>query len=317
VAPQSIAGYRSALDNLIVPALGGLRLPEATVGIIDQALADIERRGRSTAQARTVLRQMFALAVRHEAIASNPMHDVSRPRRGHRQVEALTVEDARAVVEHARAYCGSRALRKDGLPRGGKPRNPDLVELIVFLLGTGTRIGEALGVRWGDVDLTGDAPLFHVSGTLVEPRKGYVESLHRQEIPKGRERRTLVLPDAVVEMLADRRKRTQWRRLHDPVFASSRGTWLWPNNMRTRIRTAFAGTRWADLEPHTLRRTVGTLLTHEAGVDVARDFLGHSDPSVTFQHYTGPRKVAPDVRHLLDWFFVGQGDEPAPVQAAE
>lgn len=315
VAPQTIGAYRSALDNLIVPALGGLRLPEATVGILDQTLADIERRGRSTAQARTVLSQMFALAVRHDAIASNPMRDVSRPRRGHRQVEALTVEEARAVLAHARAYCRGRSLRADGLPRGGKPRSPDLAELVVLLLGTGLRIGEALAIRWADVDLTGDRPLLHVSGTLIEPRKGYVESLHRQEIPKGRERRTLVLPAAVVDMVGDRRKRAQWRRLQDPVFASSRGTWLWPNNMRTRMRTAFAGTAFSDLEPHTLRRTVGTLLTHEAGVDVARDVLGHSDPSVTFQHYTGPRKVAPDVRDLLDLFFTDQGSAEGPGRA--
>jgi len=101
------------------------------------------------------------------------------------------------------------------------------------------------------------------------------------------------------------------------VFASARGAWLWPNNVRTRLRSAFAETPYAGLEPHTLRRTVGTLLTHEAGVDVARDLLGHSDPSVTFQHYTGPRRIAPDVRHLLDRFFVPDEAAAQPGSAAE
>lgn len=288
-----------------------------TVGILDQVLEEIERGGRSTAQARTVLTQMFALAVRHGAIPVNPMRDVSRPRRRKRPVKALTVQEARVVIAHADRYCRGHALDKKGRRAGGRRRSPDLVELVVFLLGTGTRIGEALAVRWRDVDLSASPPRVHVCGTLVEPRKGYVSALHRQEIPKGRENRTLILPDAVVAMLSERRKRTQWRRLDDPVFASTRGTWLWPNNQRTRLRTAFAGTAYAGLEPHTLRRTVGTLLTHEAGVDVARDFLGHSDSSVTFQHYTGPRKVAPDVRHLLDLFFVDEPADELPNQAAE
>ncbi len=58
------------------------------------------------------------------------------------------------------------------------------------------------------------------------------------------------------------------------------------------------------ISPHTLRRSVGTLVAHQRGLDAARDLLGHSDPSVTFRHYTGRRKVAPDVRDLLDEFFL-------------
>jgi integrase len=303
IAPQTLAAYRSAFDNVIVPALGGLRLPEATVGILDDALADIERRGRSTAQARTVLLQMFALAVRHGALPANPMRDVSRPRRRRKQVEALTVQEACALIAYLDDYCRGHALDRHGRRAGGRRRDRSVLELVVFLLATGTRIGEALAVRNRDVDLRGTPPTVHVCGTLVEPRKDYVAQLHRQAIPKGRENRTLILPDAAVAMLSERRKRTTWRRLDDPVFASLNGNWLWPNNQRTRLRKVLAGSRFADVEPHTFRRTVGTLLTHEAGVDVARDFLGHSDPSVTFQHYTGPRLIAPDVRYLLDRFF--------------
>lgn len=307
VAPQTLAAYRGAFDNVVVPALGGLRLSEVTVGLLDEALAEIERRGRSTGQARTVLSQMFALAVRHGAIPANPMRDVTRPRRRRRQVKALTVAEARAVLAHLDEYARARAVDENGLRTGGKPRSPALAELVLFLLATGTRIGEALAVRWRDLDLAGEAtgfPTVHVCGTLVEPRKGYVPQLHRQEIPKGREERTLILPDAAVDMLLARRKRTQWRRLDDPVFASVNGSWLWPNNQRARLRKAMSDTAFADVEPHTFRRTVGTLLAHEAGLDVARDFLGHSDPSVTFQRYTGLRRVAPDARHLLDRFFV-------------
>ena len=90
----------------------------------------------------------------------------------------------------------------------------------------------------------------------------------------------------------------------DPVFASSNGTWLWPNNIRTRLRSQLKETpALVGITPHTLRRTVGTLIAHERSLDAAREVLGHSDPSVTYQAYTAKRVLTPDVRALLDTFF--------------
>lgn len=81
---------------------------------------------------------------------------------------------------------------------------------------------------------------------------------------------------------------------------------------RSPMTTVLRGTT-----PHTLRRTVGTLVAHEVGLDAARDLLGHSDPSVTFQHYTGRRKVAPDVRDVLNLFLQSWCSRPSSTSAAE
>ena len=48
---------------------------------------------------------------------------------------------------------------------------------------------------------------------------------------------------------------------------------------------------------------MGTLIAHTVGLDAAREQLGHSDPSVTYQHYVAPRLLAPDLRDVLDAFF--------------
>jgi integrase len=174
-----------------------------------------------------------------------------------------------------------------------------------FILGTGCRIGEALAVRWSDLDLTGGTPTVHVCGTLIEPRGKYVEKLFRQPKPKSGDYRTLILPRHVVEMLVERRLRTRWSGPDDPVFASSAsGQWVWPNNIRTRLRDATDGVQGlAGITPHTLRRTVGTLIAHERGTDAARDQLGHTDGSVTGTFYVAKREVAPDLRVILDRFF--------------
>lgn len=173
---------------------------------------------------------------------------------------------------------------------GYRGPNPDLFEVCDTLLGTGARIGECLALRWSDLTLTDSKPLARICGTLVEQGKGFVERLHRQDLTKSGTDRTLVVPDHVVELLLARRRRTKSRRGEGPVFASRNGAWLWPNNLRTRLRHATRGDFEFDgTTPHTMRRTVGTLIAHEAGLDAARDVLGHSDPSVTYQSYVAPR----------------------------
>ena len=81
VSPQTLAGYQTAFSQIINPRLGGLRLTEARAGVVDEALARVDHTGRTTRVARSVLAQMFAMAVRHDALASNPMREVRHPPR--------------------------------------------------------------------------------------------------------------------------------------------------------------------------------------------------------------------------------------------
>ncbi len=297
--PSTIGAYEAAFRTVISPALGGYRISEMRIGVLERAFAEIESSGRSTAQARSVLTQMLGLAVQREVVASNPMKDVERERREDHEVHALTVEQ----VRHLRQVLDPTARRKPNV-RGP---NRDLPEVVDFILGTGCRIGEAMAVRWRDVDLSGDPPIVHVCGTLIEPRGAYVEKIFRQPKPKSGDSRTLLLPDHVVDVLTERCKRSQWRRLDDPVFASNAsGSWVWPANIRTRLREATVAVQGlVGISPHTLRRSVGTLIAHERGTDAARDQLGHQDASVTGTFYVAKRLMAPDLRDVLDQFFVG------------
>ncbi len=165
---------------------------------------------------------------------------------------------------------------------------------------------QALAIRPRDLaHLRGPLPTLHVCGTLVEPRKGFVDALHRQDTTKTRDDRTLILPGRVIAVLRQRMERDRPANPDAPVF----GTLLSPTTMRTRLRRALSrATRAAAGSPdeihgtsfHTLRRTVGTLLAHEVSLDAARELLGHRDPSVTYQHDVGRRALAPDVREVLD-----------------
>ena len=192
---------------------------------------------------------------------------------------------------------------------GGTRRTPDLHDVVLLLLGTGMRIGEALALRWTDLDLGADIPSVRVDATMVEPRRDaasgqvFVAGLHRQPMTKTGAARTIALPRAAVTMLNRRRAGIATQDEREPVFAHKSGGWLWPNNMRTKLRGVVAGTPLAGVTPHTLRRTVGTLVAHGAGLDAARDVLGHREPSVTARHYVADTGRVVDFRYTLDPIF--------------
>lgn len=357
LAPQTLATYNAEIQHVIIPAIGKVRVGETNVPFLDRLFADVEHgrkhgnyqpreHGRSTRQLRVVLGGMIGLAVAHGALAANPMRDASQSAREPKtEVEYLTVPHAL----HLRSRVRREAMRVDGR----RMPNRDLEEFVDLLLGTGMREGEGLAIR--PIDLTGlptdpdhpsadhceaigkvigeaiveaveeTLPVLHVCGTLVEPRKGYVDKLHRQDMTKTREDRRLVLPDHVARMLVERMRRQPPATPQSPIFATRTGNWISPANMRTRLRLAIdravESGEPADKELdgttlHTLRRTVGTLLAHEVSLDAARDQLGHRDPSITYRHYVGKRPLAPDLRTTLNQFFkpvdepVDQGEEP-------
>lgn len=311
VSPQTLACYQSALSRIIVPHLGGLRLTEVRTGVLDEVLARVDRTGCSTRMARSVLTQMVGMAVRHDALRVNPMREVQRSPRRRRGVQALTVQQARDLLALTAAHQAGAARDAHGQLLGGRRRTPDLHDLMLLLLATGMRIGEALALEWADLDISAGVPTVRVAATLVEPRRDgssgqvFVEALHRQPMTKTGATRVLALPWAAVEMLHRRRATARAAGERSPVFAHAGGGWLWPNNQRTKLRAVVAGTALAGVTPHTLRRTAATLVAHQAGLDAARDLLGHRDPSITARHYVADTVVAVDVRHILDPVFQG------------
>jgi integrase len=142
-------------------------------------------------------------------------------------------------------------------------------------------------------------PLLPGNGAVRTGRGVVSRGLHRQPMTKTGAARTIALPCANVEMLNRRRAAL---RQHDrqPLFAHACGGWLWPNNVRSKLRGVVAGTSLVGTSRHTLRRTVGTLVAHSVGLDAARDVLGHRDPSVTARHYVPDSGRVVDVRNALD-----------------
>lgn len=292
LAAQTIQRYETSLRSAILPPLGNLRIREATVGRIDKVLRAIAKdRPWAAKGAKVVLSQMMALAVRHGALAINPVRETGRLRKPRKTVVVLT----NAHLQDVRA-----AIRRWQHPATGKPgprHSGDLADIVDLMLATGARIGEILALRWEDLDLAAERPTLTICGTIIFVKgKGHI----RQEWPKSHASfRVIVLPKFAVAMLLAR-KVTAADNPHDAIFASRRGTWLSPNNVRRQWRQARSETELTWVTPHTFRKTVATLIEEEADIKKAAAQLGHANEVITDKHYIAKPAIAPDVSDILE-----------------
>lgn len=284
--PQTVAYYRRNVEKAIKPALGGVRLREATTGRIEAYLKAL-RSPSTVRDSRTILRQAFALAARHDAVQHNPVADTSKPPAAVRPAKALTVEQLQELRRRVRAWQREQRL--------GPKRAYDLAEILDVMIGTGCRIGEVLALRWRDVEAAKDgATMVTVAGTVVEiPGSGVVRQDHTKT--KSGYRR-VVVPQFAVDALERQRGREIPGEL---IFPTRNGTPRSPSNVRTAWRRV-RGEDFKWVKPHDFRKTVGTMVEREVGLSAASAQLGHSGTVVTERHYVERAVTAPDLRGTLE-----------------
>lgn len=291
-ATGTVIAYRRALERHILPALGDIRLREASVPIVERFVTALTTStGYGSAKtARVVLNAMFSLAVRHGAVASNPVRDTASVQVPRREVQTIGLEEV--VVLRARL-----ATWDAGTDRPGYARTTELADVIDMLLATGVRTGELLALRWSDVSLDEKHPTVDIAGTVVSvPGEG----LTLQPRPKTTSSfRRLQLPPFAAAMLRARQEVSK----AEYVFPSSVGTLRSPNNLRRQwrdFRDHYGYESW--MTPKTFRKAVATLIRDDVDLDTAAEQLGHSSSTVTRRHYAARLAEGPDVTSILQQF---------------
>ena len=292
--------YRHVVDRHVLPGVGGLRLGEVTTPRLDRFVqAVLEDRGYATAKlCRQALSGTCGLLVRRGGLAFNPVRDVTPLELDRDRVaRAMTPKEIRAWLA---------ILDADPVAQRW-----DLPELTRFMLATGLRLGEALGVRWTDVNF--DRGTVNVERTVIRLRgQGLVAS----RLKTRTSARVLGLPAWALEMLRIRRVRLGV--IDGPVFADSRGGYRDRNNVGAAFRRVRQGTAFEWVTPHTYRKTVATMLDG-AGRSARHiaDQLGHARVSMTQDSYIGRRAVDAGNADVLDEHNPdgpeGEGDGPDAV----
>lgn len=282
-SPSTIDTYRRQLKNHVLPAMGGVRLAEATTPLVDKVVSTIKKQvSPATAKScKSVISGVMSLAVRQGAITTNPVRELERiEARPRRQPRALTMSERIELI--TQLHADEKSVRRD------------LPDLVFFMLATGVRIGEALAVVWSEVDF--DAGTVQITSTLIRV-KG--EGLLRKATKSRAGERTLPLPLSAVAVL--RRRFMSGARLDQPLFPSLEGGFRDPSNVRRELREARGAADLAWITSHTFRKTAATILDEAAlSARLVADQLGHARPSMTQDVYLSRRAVDSQAARALE-----------------
>jgi integrase len=283
--PTFSASFREvALTNIerhLVPFFGSLRLTEVEerhiLGFVREKTEATEKplKASTLLNILSLLRRVFALAVEDGDVSRNPCRNLGRllEKVKRRQSDEVSRVDSWSREEVATLLDVARS------------EEPGFYPLLGFLLHTGCRKGEALAIKWVDIDFDGGRVVIRRS--LVRGQFG---------TPKSGKARAVVLSPALAgilhELLSERRRETlkgTWAEPPELVFCSANGGPLDEHNVgrtwrRLRRKAHAKGVR--PLRLHDARHTWASLaLAAGKSVRWVASQLGHSNPELTLRVY--------------------------------
>ena len=278
--------YGDLIRLHIVPLLGGVKLAGVTPAALRVFYAEL-RDGdpgkdrnplgySSRRQVHNIIHAALGQAAADGLIPGNPA-----------AVKGLRPVQGKDAEERVRAFTPLEAARFLTVASSDGERTG---QVLAFLLLTGMRRGEALGLRWEKVTLTGRTP-----GARVDIQRSVSGSQVFEGPPKTRNaRRTVPLSPEAVDLLERVRVRTDEEhaalypeRERSPyVFPSLAGGPYDPSNFTRVMRRVCESAGVPRLAVHDLRHTFASLAAFQGvRLEVLSRILGHSDPGFTLRQY--------------------------------
>ena len=285
VSERTLNGYRLQMKLYILPHLGHLRLHEITPLAVQDTINKLRDQGlgpRTIEYAHAVLHQALKKAVKLGLLVRNSTEDTELPPKTRRAFTILSPEQMVKLLES----------------ENGKPLYP----LWLVLLGTGLRPGEALALKWSDLE--GDT--LRIQRVLVRNRSGAYD-VAEQTAKTDQSLRAVTLSKSVVEALKALRQRQVEEMLsfgeryarNDFIFATRFGSFLDPNNVRNRWKSALKGAGLpATVRLYDTRHSHATALLNAGNINLAwiSAHLGHTSVKTTEAVYT---RVLPEAHRQM------------------
>lgn len=265
-------GYESKLRIHILPALGAIPLtkltPQRLEAFFNAKLAD-GLSPRTIQHLRAILRAALNDALKWNLVRRNAAALVDGPRVPHTEIQPFSPEEARALLNAVQDH--------------------RLGALFSVAMAVGLRQGEALGLRWQDIDFEAGTLSVHFALQRVGKEFKLVE-------PKTRKsRRTIALPTTAQTSLRLHRTRQLEERLaagslweeSDLVFTTQTGRPIQGQNATRSFQQLLATVGLRRQRFHDLRHACASLLLAQ-GVHprVVMETLGHSQIGLTMNTYS-------------------------------
>lgn len=311
VGENALSAYQVAVRVHLLPGVGAHRLDKLEPEHLERLYAKMQRNGSSAAtahQAHRTVRTALNEAVRRGHLQRNPAILAKSPRLSDEEIVPYTVEEVRKILDCAAQYRNSTRW--------------------ALALALGLRQGEALGLKWPDIDLNDGTLIVRRSRNRPRWKHGCNPSCgrkyaghcpQRQSIrdaaghTKSRAgRRQLGLPTELIDRLREHQdEQDQERRIAGQLWHEGDWVFTTPTGEPVNPRTDYdewkrllrrAGVR--DGRLHDARHTAATVLL-VLGVPerAVMDLMGwsHSAMASRYQHVTATvrKDVADRVGGLL------------------
>lgn len=213
--------------------------------------------------------QAFNFAINRGYIIRNPLMDVVKPKsmKKDKVVRAMEIEEQQKFTE----YLESKTIKEEPY------KNVFLIQMFM-----GLRVGEALALRYGDIDLIKN--VINVNKTLTKDKNERVIMGDSTKTYAGI--REVPIPefirDSIIEQMVIAKNNPDKQ-----LFISNNGKLIDGKNVNRVLKERLSKLGIEGITTHSLRHTYGTRCV-EAGMRAValQRLMGHTDVSITLNTYT-------------------------------
>lgn len=248
-------------------------------GFLDRGITDVtpavaedflfgltDKSYNTVSRIRLILCSAFSIAVRERIITNNPFVGIRLAKRAFAPTRSRTILSGKEI-EAATEYIESR--------------NHPVDWMLLFILHTGLRAGELLGLQWSDVR----EDSIVVRHNRVRVAKEIEKNGFVLKGPKSQKGRREIPLSPTAKKILDYFRNMEHRRL-DYVFVNTDGSVPSAQLLRYHVYCMCDALSISRISTHELRHSFGSALIAK-GVDigVVSTLMGHADVSVTYNFY--------------------------------